>query len=62
MARPHRPNPSDAPKGSNARKQAHVKQETRRERKRRLHEEAMERQAACPVERTRKYRLAQQAK
>lgn len=60
MARPFRPNPSDATKRTDAYRRAHVRQESRHERKARLRAEAEARNALTPVERTRKYRLAHQ--
>lgn len=57
MARPHRPNLNpDAPRGSNAKKAGHQKQETRREMKARKRAEAEARNAETPPERTRAFR------
>lgn len=56
MARPFRPNPSDAPKRSDAYKRAHVRQEDRRERKARLRAEAEARNALTPEHQRRAFR------
>lgn len=56
MARPFRPNLSDAPKGSDARNRSHPRQETRREAKLRKREEAEARNALTHPEHRRAFR------